>query len=84
VAETVAAKKAILDALGLDKEAPALWAEIQVRLVTASRVYVKLAKSVQERAWQLRALDYKIAFNHSTTQVMCTATATADMRDVLA
>jgi NTP pyrophosphatase (non-canonical NTP hydrolase)/phosphopantetheinyl transferase (holo-ACP synthase) len=82
VTETVAAKKAILDALGLDKEAPHLWPEIQIRLDTANRVYVKVTKSVQEHAWQLQALDYKVAFNHSAAQVNCTATAIADMRDI--
>jgi hypothetical protein len=82
VGETVAAKKAILDALKLDKEACSLWAEIQVRLDTANRVYVKVTKSVQERAWELRALDYKVAFIHSAREVICTAMAIADLRDV--
>jgi NTP pyrophosphatase (non-canonical NTP hydrolase) len=79
--ETVAAKKAILDALGLDREAPSLWSELQVRLDTGNRVYVKVSDSVQARAWQLRAIDYKVAFNRSATQIMCTATAIADVRD---
>lgn len=82
VGETIAAKKAILDALGVDKDNPSLWPAIQVRLDGSNRVFVKLAASVQERAWQLRAVDYKVAFNRSSDEVMCVATAIADMRDI--
>jgi phosphopantetheinyl transferase (holo-ACP synthase) len=82
VPETLAAKKAVLDALGLDKNNPALWADIQVRLATANRPYIKSWKSVQERAWQSHAVDYNVAFHQSSSDVMCVATAVADIRDI--
>ena len=82
VAETVAAKRAILEALGLDKEAPQFWPQVEVRLEAGNRVYVKVMKDVQTRAWSLRAVDYKAAFNTASGSVFCTVTAIADMRDI--
>jgi NTP pyrophosphatase (non-canonical NTP hydrolase) len=82
IAETVAAKRAILDALGSDKGSPELWMEIEVRLDVGNRVYVKAMKSARQRAWALRAIDYKVAFTRSSTDVICTATAIADVGDV--
>jgi phosphopantetheinyl transferase (holo-ACP synthase) len=82
VAETVAAKQAILEALGMDKDAQVLWSQIEVRLDVGNRVFVKVMKEVQARAWLLRAVDYKAAFNHVSGSVFCTVTAIADMRDI--
>lgn len=82
VADTLAAKHAILEALGADKDAQALWSQIEVRLDTGNRVYVKVVKDVQARAWSLRAVDYKAAFNQASGSVVCTVTAIADMRDI--
>jgi phosphopantetheinyl transferase (holo-ACP synthase) len=84
IAETVAAKRAILDALGMDKESSELWTEIEVRLDVGNRVYVKAMKSVQQRAWALRAIDYKIAFSRGASEVISTATAIADVSDISA
>lgn len=81
IAETIAAKCAILDALGLDKESRELWEEIEVRLDAEKRVYVKATKSVQQRTWEIHAVDYKVAFTRTSTDIICTATAVADMRD---
>lgn len=82
VAETVAAKRAILDSLGLEKTAAQLCTQIEVRLDTGNRVYVKATKTVQDAAWKLKAIDYKVAFSRAAEQFVCTATAIADMRDV--
>jgi len=81
-AETVAAKRAVLDALGLDQNSTKLWSEIDVRLGAGNLVYVKATKSVQQRAWKLKAVDYKIAFSRDTNRVTCTATAIADIHDM--
>ena len=81
-AETAAAKRAILDALGLDKNSAELWSEIEVRLGIGNVVYIKAAKSVQQRAWTLKAVDYKIAFSRDASRVTCTATAIADIHDM--
>jgi NTP pyrophosphatase (non-canonical NTP hydrolase) len=82
VVETIAAKRAILEALGLDKSAPQFWPQVEVRLEVGNRVYVKAMKDVQARAWFLRAVDYKAAFNTVSGSVFCTVTAIADMRDI--
>jgi NTP pyrophosphatase (non-canonical NTP hydrolase)/phosphopantetheinyl transferase (holo-ACP synthase) len=81
-AETAAAKRAILDALGLDPNSAELWSEIEVRLGAGNVVYVKAAKSVQQRAWKLKAVDYKIAFSRDADRITCTATAIADIQDM--
>jgi NTP pyrophosphatase (non-canonical NTP hydrolase) len=82
IAETIAAKRAILDALGMDKESSELWTEIEVRLDVGNRVYVKAMKAARQRAWELRAIDYKVAFTRRSTDIICTATAIADVGDV--
>lgn len=56
LAKTIAAKRAILEALGLEKEAPDLLSQLEVRLETGNRIYVKVEKDVQARAWILRAV----------------------------
>jgi len=81
LAETVAAKQAILEALGVDKTAPAAWREIEVRLPSASTVSVKPKGAVRDQAFRLKAVDYKVAFNRVGTDVICTATAIGDIRD---
>jgi hypothetical protein len=82
IEETVAAKRAILDALGLQKDASQFRSQLEVRIENRNRVYVKAMKDVQDRIWSLRATDYKVAFTTSSEQIICTATAIADMRDV--
>jgi NTP pyrophosphatase (non-canonical NTP hydrolase) len=82
VAETVAAKRAILEALGFDKDAPQFWPQVEVRLEAQNRVYVKAMKDVQARAWSLRAVDYKAAFNTASASTFCTVTAIADIIDI--
>jgi len=82
IAETVAAKRAILDALGMEKKSQEVCTEIELRLDVGNRVYVKTIKSVQQREWALRAIDYKIAFSPGSSEVICTATAIADVGDI--
>ena len=82
IEETAMAKRAILGALGLNGESSELWKEIEVRLDVDNAIYVKAVKSVQQRAWALRAIDYKAAFTRSGDQVICTATAIADVIDI--
>jgi hypothetical protein len=81
-AETTAAKRAILDALGLDSHSAKLWPEIEVRLGAGNIVYIKAAKAVQQRAWQLKAVDYKVAFSRDANRITCTATAIADIHHI--
>lgn len=80
--ETLAAKYAILEALGLQKGAQDLWNEIEIRLQEGSRVSVKLFGKVQDRAWTVRAVDYKIALTKVSGTIFCTAAAIADVGDL--
>jgi len=83
-AKAAAAKRAILDALGLDPNAAELWPEIEVRLGDGNIAYIKVTKSVQQRAWKLKAVDYKVAFSRDENRVTCTASAIADICDMAA
>jgi NTP pyrophosphatase (non-canonical NTP hydrolase) len=80
VAETLAAKRAVLNALNLDGNASDLLKQVEVRL-DGRRVYVKAHDAVLDRAWQLHAVDYKAAFVKSD-EIICTASAIADVRDI--
>lgn len=82
MAYVLAAKRALLGALGLDSAANAYWPQIEVRLDDMNTLYVKAKNDALERAWALRAVDYKAAFIESAGSVLCTATAIADVRDV--
>jgi hypothetical protein len=83
-AETAAAKRAILDALGLDPNSTKLLCEIEVRLGAGNIAYIKATKSVQQHAWKLKAVDYKVAFSRDENRVTCTASAIADIQDMAA
>ena len=77
----VSGDDALLNALKLDGNAPELFKQVEVRL-EGSRVYVKAQGLVLDRAWQLQAIDYKAAFVGSSDEIICTATAIADVRDI--
>jgi NTP pyrophosphatase (non-canonical NTP hydrolase) len=81
VEKTVAAKRALLSALGLT-EAGDKSTELELRLDPGGRVFVRAVGSVQQRIWVVRAADYKLAFATSPSQIICTATAVADVRDI--
>ncbi len=81
VAETIAVKRAILNALHLDPSSADLHLKLEIRL-DGAQIYVKARDAVLERGWQLHAIDYKAAFVSASGQVICTASAIADIRDV--
>lgn len=54
--------------------------QIEIRL-EGSNVYVKASADVLERAWQLHAIDYRVAFAMLSGQIVCTANVIADVRD---
>ena len=82
VAYVLAAKRALLGALGLEAASETYFAQIEVRLDDVNTLYVKAKEKALERAWALRAVDYKAAFIESAGSVLCTATAIADVADV--
>ena len=75
--ETIAAKHALVRALGLSAEASEILLQVEVRLDGLNRIYVKSAGAVQYRAWGLKAIDYKVAFARSHDHVICTVNAVA-------
>jgi hypothetical protein len=81
VAETIAAKRAVLNALQLNATSVELLRKTEIRL-NGARVCVKASGEVLDRAWQLHAIDYKVTFASAAGQIICTASAIADMRDV--
>lgn len=81
IPETVAAKQAVLEALGLDKSDPVMWPEIEAKLLSRAAVSIKATATVRERVWRLKAVDYKVAFNRIGEEVMCIATAIGDVAD---
>jgi hypothetical protein len=70
-----------LNALNQDSNAPELLKKVEVRL-DGSRVCVKAQGEVLDHAWQLHAIDYKAAFVKSADEIICTASAIADVRDI--
>lgn len=82
LAYVLAAKRALLGALGLEVASEAYWSQIEVRLDAMNTLYVKVREKALDRAWALRAVDYKAAFIESAGSVLCTATAIADVADV--
>jgi NTP pyrophosphatase (non-canonical NTP hydrolase) len=82
LAYVLAAKRALLGALGLDAAADTYWPQIEVRLDNLNTPFVKTKDKALDRAWALRAVDYKAAFIESAGSVLCTATAIADVADV--
>ena len=70
----------MLNAVQLDATSPNFVRQIEVRL-EGPHLYVKANADVLERAWQLRAIDYKAAFATLSDRIVCTASAIADVRD---
>ena len=81
IGAVIAAKRAVLEALGLPKTKLELYAQCAISFLGESRISVKADGIVQERAWALHVVDYKAAFTTSADQVFCTVTAIADVVD---
>lgn len=83
LARTVAAKRALAQALGF--AGPSVpWHQFSVVLLDDGRISVVAAEEVQDRVWQLGAVDYKIAFTTAGAQTLCTVAAIADSGDASA
>jgi hypothetical protein len=77
VADTGAAKKALLQALSL---APNAWDQLEIDLLAGNRISVKASGRAQERIWAMGAIDFKVAFAVAEGQgVLCSAMAIADL-----
>lgn len=77
VAHYVAAKRAILGALGIDRVEDH-YGSIVLNLLGAGRVSVKASGVVREQAWRLGAIAYQMTFTPMNDGLYCTAVALAD------
>jgi NTP pyrophosphatase (non-canonical NTP hydrolase) len=75
-ARTLAAKRALAQALSLGPEPP--WQEFQIEVLDDNRISVTAGDGVQERIWMLGVVDYKVAFTATAGQTLCTVVALAD------
>ena len=80
-AETAAAKRAILDALGFEPNSAELWSEIEVRLGRRHRLH-QGSKIRPTACMEIETIDYKIAFSRDADRITCTATAIGDIQDM--
>jgi NTP pyrophosphatase (non-canonical NTP hydrolase)/phosphopantetheinyl transferase (holo-ACP synthase) len=79
LARTFASKKALFQALGLPLET--LWNELELQVVDNSQISVRATGAVQQRIWELRAVDFKVAFATAGGAIVATVVAIADVTD---
>lgn len=82
LAQTIAAKKGLFEAVGLSQAKPARWDHLDIRILDGNKVSVIASGEVQEQIWAMRAVDYKAAFTVSRGQMLCTIAAIADASDL--
>jgi MazG C-terminal domain len=76
VADTGAAKKALLQALGLPLTS---WDQLDIDLLPESQISVKASGDAQDRIWAMGVIDFKVAFAVANEESMlCSAMAIAD------
>jgi NTP pyrophosphatase (non-canonical NTP hydrolase) len=77
VADTGAAKKALLQALSLPLTA---WDQLDIDLLPGNQISVKASGHAQDRIWAMRVIDFKVAFAVAREQSMlCSAMAITDL-----
>jgi NTP pyrophosphatase (non-canonical NTP hydrolase) len=77
VADTGAAKKALLQALSLSLTA---WDQLDIDLLPGNQISVKASGHAQDRIWAMGVIDFKVAFAVAKEQSMlCSAMAIADL-----
>jgi hypothetical protein len=77
-ANYLAAKRALIEALGLTYAAPAVWKQVTICLASGKGMSVDASEAVQDRIWQIGAVDFKIAFTQVAGQAVCTLAVIAD------
>ena len=82
LAHTLAAKRALFDALGLSQNTSTPWDELELRIFDRNRMSVNSSGQVQNRIWAMRAVEYKVAFTAAAGHVFCTVAAIADAGDL--
>lgn len=83
-AEVIAAKKGIMNALGLsEREGKSLREEISLSRMELGVLSVKAVGKVQEFMWGKRIIEFKFSFNHVNDMVVCTVLGLGDPKDAL-
>lgn len=82
LAHTLAAKRALFDALGLSQNTSTPWCELELRIFDLNRMSVNASGEVQNRIWAMRAVEHKVAFTAAVGQVFCTVAVIADAGDL--
>ncbi|MFN4281420.1 MAG: MazG nucleotide pyrophosphohydrolase domain-containing protein [Alphaproteobacteria bacterium] len=82
LAQVVAAKRALFEALGLSNPPVSMWLQVDIRVVDGNKISVSARGDVQERIWSMQVVDYKAAFVNMTDNVLCTIAAIADVEDL--
>ena len=77
LAKTLAAKRALAQALGFTESATP-WHRLNVELLDTGRISVIASDEAQDRVWAIGAVDYKVAFTTAGGQTLCTVAAIAD------
>ncbi len=78
IARTIAAKRAIFEALDLARHADGQWTLAEVKLLEGNRVSVKARGAVRERMWKIGAIAFQISFSEIDGRTTCVAIAVAD------
>lgn len=82
LAQTIASKRALFEALGLSQKTPTPRDELELRILHGNKMSVNASGRVQDRIWVTRVVDYKVAFTTAADQVLCTVAAIADPGDL--
>jgi NTP pyrophosphatase (non-canonical NTP hydrolase) len=75
----VAAKRAIMQALELDHQK---FDQLTLKLISGRYPSVKAIGSVQSEIWARNVITFQLAFAEDAAEVLCTATAVTDVKDV--
>lgn len=78
IGRTLAAKRAIIEALGLKNGSPPPWHQLEIKLADGNKVSVNASGAVQEKIWSIGAVDFKAAFTMVSSQTLCTIATIAD------
>lgn len=81
LSKKLAAKRALAQALGYTGPMTP-WDSFSVTVLDGGRMSVDVMDEVQDRAWALGAVDYKVAFTTAGGQTLCTVAAIADSGDI--
>lgn len=80
-ARVIAAKGAILDAIGIASPQRSGLDEMTVKLLGENRVCVKATGATQKKIWDRKFISFRVSFQYFERTVTCTALALCDPED---